>query len=156
MPGDYLASILLGALAAILGLQAYHQYRRAVIASRWPTVPGRVTSAELLEGPVLGRVRRTTSHRAAVSYVYEVAGKQWTSSRVFFGDEAFIAGRGPERRADRYETGGAVQVYYNPEDPSQAVLEPRAAWRDSARRALTWAGLAALSVVVVYLTGARR
>lgn len=156
MPGDYLASVLLGALAIMLGAEAYQQYRRAARAERWPTVGGRVTSAELVEGPMLGRIARRTSHRAAIAYAYDVAGRTWSGTRVFFGDNAFVTGEAPYQRVEQYEPGSSVQVYYNPEDPSDAVLEPRAAWRVSARRAMTWGAIAVLSAIVVHFAGRSR
>lgn len=156
MPGDYLAAALLGVLALILGFEAFQQYRRGVQAARWPTVSGRVTNAELEEGPMMGRFVRTVSHRAAITYLYQVAGRAWTSHRVFFGDEAFATGDAARDRVRRYEPDTTVQVFYDPNDPAQAVLEPRAAWQHSARRALIWGGLTVLAVILVYLTGRRR
>lgn len=156
MAGDYLATLLLGALALILGAEAYRLYRRGLQAARWPTASGRITGAELEEGPMMGRFVRTVSHRAAITYAYQVGGREWRSKRVFFGDEAFATGTAARDRVRKYEPESTVQVYYDPDDPSQAVLEPRAAWRRSARRALTWGALTVVSLVVVYLAGSRR
>ena len=156
MSGDFLAVFFLAGVVVILGWEAFSQFRLARKASSWPTVPGRIVSAELEDGPMMGRFIRVASHRAVVHYTYEVAGREWTSQRVFFGDRAFDKGDGARDRVRRYEPDSVVQVSYDPDDPSSAVLEPRAAWSQSATRALTWVVLMILTTAAIFITGRGR
>ena len=139
-----LVAILIGvSLLAVAVVQA----RRAVRLARWPYVQGRVVSAALEDGPPRGRPIPVASHRAAVTYAYEVAGKEWQSHRVFIGDEQFQTGDDARDRVRRYEPGTLVQVYYDPENPASAVLEPYAASLDTAK----WVVLAVLSAGLVFV-----
>ncbi|MFN2570034.1 MAG: DUF3592 domain-containing protein [Gemmatimonadales bacterium] len=152
MPGDFLAVFVLGGLPVLLGAEAFRQWRLARTAASWPRVPGRIVSAELEEATFRGRAARAASHRAAITYTYAVAGQEWTSRRVSFGD-AFEKGDRARDRLQKYEPNSAVDVFYDPGDPSNAVLEPRAAWSKAATRALVWAGLAVLALAAILISG---
>jgi hypothetical protein len=139
-----LVAILIGVgLLAVALVQA----RQTIRVARWPTVTGRVVSAALEDGPPRGRPIPVASHRAVVSYAYEVAGKEWVAHRVFVGDEQFRPGDEARDRVRKYEPGSVVQVYYDPRDPSNAVLEPYAVWSETAR----WIVLAVASIGVVFV-----
>src|SRR2546429_5127182 len=139
-----LVAILIGVALLIVAIV---QARRAVRLARWPTVTGRIVNAAVEDGPPRGRPIPVASHRAVVTYVYEVEGKEWESHRVFMGDEQFRTGDDARDRVRRYEPGTPVQVYYDPQNPSSAVLEPYAAWFETAK----WIVLAVLSVGVVFV-----
>ena len=139
-------TIVAGVVGVLLVGMALFQARQALRAARWPTVQGRVLSAELEDGPSMGRFIPVASYRAVVTYAYEVAGQEFTSKRVFFGDEVPQTGDGARDRVRTYSSGTVVQVWYDPRNPSSAVLEPYAAWTQTT----TWLVLAALSVGAVF------
>ena|SRR6267378_1977460 len=137
--------IVAGLIALGLVVAALVQARRGVRAWRWPTVPGRIVSATLEDGPPIGRPIPVASHRAIVTYSYEVAGEEQVSHRVFFDDQLFRTGDDARDRVRKYEPGSVVQVFYDPQSPSNAVLEPYA----YAFEAVKWIALAAASVGAV-------
>jgi len=137
--------IAVGVVGLGLMAAALVQFRRAMRASRWPTVPGRIVSARLEDGPLMGRPIPVASHRAIVTYSYEVAGAERVSNRVFFDDQLFRTGDDARDRVRKYEPGSAVQVYYDPQNPSNAVLEPYTGSFDTAK----WIALAAASAGAV-------
>ncbi len=61
-----------------------------------------------------------------MSYSYEVGGTVFNGDRIHYGhdsiDNTYLEGAA-EKRLEPYRIGGAVTVHYNPNDPSQAVLE---------------------------------
>jgi hypothetical protein len=69
--------------------------------------------------------RRTNNGRHAqypvVVYSYQAGGRSYQGNRIAPGPE--VGGTGAPKRAAGYETGSQVTVYYNPNDPSDAVLE---------------------------------
>jgi hypothetical protein len=99
----------------------------------------------LEDGPSIGRFIPVASHRAIVTYSYEVAGKERVSHRVFFDDDQFRTGDDARDRVRKYEPGSVVQVFYDPQDPSNAVLEPSAGWSETGK----WIALALASVGAV-------
>ena len=154
MSGQFVAAFV-GVLALIFGFDAFRQFRIATKASSWPRVQGRILSATLEVGPSMGRSIPVATHRAAIKYTYEVGGREWTSQRVFFGDELFEKGDGARDRVRRYEPDSSIDVFYSPDDPAQAVLEPAAAWQRAATRAAASVSLILLSIAAVFLASRR-
>jgi hypothetical protein len=102
--------------------------REALRSARWPKIRGRVTASEFKGGPLAGRYIRTTTGRGEISYQYELNGRELTGNRVFVGDEEFGSAYEAQRRTRHYYTGVAVDVYYDPADPSRSVLETGLTW----------------------------
>jgi hypothetical protein len=103
----------------------------------WPTTRGEVLTSEVqsrLEtsdsssGSGSRRRRKTTTttvYWAEMKYSYVVEGVSFEGARVDYGMESRSSKR---TRADEivalYPVGEEVLVYYDPSDPSEAVLEP--------------------------------
>jgi len=154
MYGEFAAAFL-GVLALILGFDAFRQWRLATKASSWPTVRGRIVSAELEDGPAMGRIIPVATHRAIIKYSYDLGDREWTSQRVYFGDDVFEKGDTARDLVRAYERDRLVQVYYNPDDPRQTVLEPRTGWKQTVLRGAGALGLALLSIAAVWFASER-
>jgi hypothetical protein len=87
----------------------------------WPIVPGVVLDSQVNsytddEG--------TRMYGVAITYRYEVDGYEFSGNRRTFGEfNSNNRGRA-ERIVAQYLPGSDVQVYYDPDDPTKAVLEP--------------------------------
>jgi hypothetical protein len=112
--------------------------RETAAMKRWPVASGRVLSSKVEEyhdsvggGDYSGRSVRMTLYRAVVLYEYEIAGKRFRSDRI---TQSPGLNRGvpdfAQRIVQRYPSGSAVEVRYNPKRPEESVLEPRlpASW----------------------------
>jgi hypothetical protein len=102
-------------LAAGCAQGIFHWLRKARTMSRWPTVAGRISSTwSVLDGE---RMR----------YDYEVAGRHYVGRRISWrvGGGTSTAEPTPQELAEKYPPGSNVAVYYDPQHPSTAVLEPR-------------------------------
>jgi len=90
----------------------------AAAVTKWPTTTGTVLMSTL-------ESRRTNNGRHAqypvVLYSYQASGRTYQGNRIAPGPE--VGGTGAPKRLAGYETGSQVTVYYNPNDPSDAVLE---------------------------------
>ncbi|MBI5366987.1 MAG: DUF3592 domain-containing protein [Planctomycetes bacterium] len=124
--------LLAGLMMGGVGLVTWAQISAS---SGWPTVPGRVLASQVRKSVShftdrdarTGRTqhRSTTHYRAEISYEYVVASKEYRSDRYARdSSNSFGASDDAERLAARYPPGTAVQVRYDPDDPSQAVLTP--------------------------------
>lgn len=101
--------------------------RKAGQAQAWPAVQGRILSAHVLERKSEDSEGNVSwSYQPVVEYEYVVMGSPYRSSRLAFG----ATGSGNRAQADqvaaRYVPGMACTVYYNPQKPSDAVLERQA------------------------------
>ena len=87
---------------------------QALASPAWPTVEGTVTNSKVR--------RRPGKRRLRLRYEYDVKDQTYESHKIAFMGRVF-SGTATERRK-RYPSGAKVTVYYNPDDPSVAVLEP--------------------------------
>jgi hypothetical protein len=112
-----------GVFAGILILATVVKLREVWHARHWLTASGRVISSkvESRRRTGVGDTAATLGNFAAVSYEYKVGGRHYTGKRISIGEQA--ADVGVEIVLDRYPKGAAVDVFYNPANPQQAVLE---------------------------------
>lgn len=123
LPGFFMRRIfpliflVVGLVITKIGVE---QFILAGESLEWPEVPGVITDARV--------VRDTSSdgevYSAQIEYRYHVEGKEYQSERRSFA-EYRSSNRGThEAIATRYPRGEMVRVFYNPDSPDQAVLEP--------------------------------
>lgn len=95
-------------------------------ASSFPTVDGTITESKIVED----RDADGTTYTARLRYTYQVAGREYTADRDRY--YTVSAGRGAAQRiVEAHPVGNKVTVYYNPADPSDALLRPGIAAGDS-------------------------
>lgn len=88
----------------------------------WSSTMGTVLSSYLER-------RRSSDNRGStnypvVQYSYQVHGQMYEGSRIAPGME--VGGTGAGKVVDRYPAGAQVMVFYDPANPSDAVLEKKA------------------------------
>lgn len=114
-----MACLLPVAITLVVMQASLSGYRRA---AKWPMASGRITISEM-------RANRTESKIANakfdnipyVAYEFLVVGKTVTADRISFGNEAY--GENAAATLARYPVGSTQFVYYNPADPTEAVLD---------------------------------
>lgn len=115
-------------LAALLLLG----FQRAAARTRvWPTVAGQIASSGVHEFHDLEQNQQASRwqalYRPEVTYSYELAGVRYTGDKVNMGGTVSASTDALARRvAAKYPVGVAVEVHYNPANPADSVLEPRA------------------------------
>ncbi len=100
---------------------------RARRSMRWLSTTGRVSSATVDVRVDGGANGRSTLYCPMIAYEYQVEGRDYLQNRLLIGAPVSSNFRSRAQKwVDRYPEGSAVTVYYNPADPSEAVLERRA------------------------------
>jgi hypothetical protein len=108
-------------LAIVFIAMGLMRFREGDRARGWITVGGRVVSSHVNEYTAKDGTRH---FRPMVIYAYSVDAARFMSSRIGFSPVDSTNRADAEQAAGRYPVGKAVQVYYNPGDPQQTVLEP--------------------------------
>ena len=117
---------------AVLAL-AVSSLREAAAMKRWPVAKGRVLSSKVEEyrtdagsGNFGGPRARLTLYRPVVVYEYEVDGQRFRGDRIAQspGMNKGVADFA-QKIVQRYASGNAVDVRFNPKRPGESVLEPR-------------------------------
>jgi hypothetical protein len=108
-------------LNAIFGVIIFFTQRKMKEVSQWPSTLG-VVDASYLE-------RRSSSEGGStnypvVQYSYQIAGQRYQSTKLAPGME--VGGTGAGKVVERYPAGAQVMVFYNPQNPAEAVLERKA------------------------------
>ena len=105
--------------AIFLGI-IFFMRRRMATVSQWSSTMGTVNTSYL--------ERRHSSDGSTdypvVQYSYQVSGQRYQSTKLAPGPE--VAGTGAGKVIARYPAGAQVMVFYNPQNPAEAVLERKA------------------------------
>lgn len=96
--------------------------RKMNAVQSWSTTMGTVTSSYL--------ERRRSSNNSGstnypiVHYSYQVGGQSYQNTKIAPGMQ--VGGTGAGKVVERYPAGAQVMVFYDPQNPSDAVLERKA------------------------------
>lgn len=144
--------VIFGALMiGVLIVATLVKYLEVSKAQRWEQAPGRVLTSQARARKVRtvesrtgaeGGADRDVRNFAEVTYEYRVAGKTYRGKRISIGED--LGDMAVEQRLARYPVGASVTVYYDPQQPDQAVLERNAP-------AVVWRTLAILIAVCIAL-----
>jgi hypothetical protein len=121
--------LLLAAVGIFLIIYSRRSSKKADASLSWPATPGTVTFAEVKRGTNRDDDgNESYVYYPSVQYTYQVQGQSFTGRNIAFGGK--LASNDPaqaEKELARYPLNGQVPVYYNPDNPSEAVLERKAA-----------------------------
>lgn len=92
----------------------------AMTSTGWATVPGVVTSSEV----VVNRSSDGTTFSASVVYEFDLEGTTYIGGRVDTSDMSTSNRARSERIVAKYPAGQEVTVYCHPRDPERSLLEP--------------------------------
>ncbi len=112
--------LIAGTLSVVSGLVALVSGLRS---RRWPCITGVVTISKAVS--VRTKQNREPKWAPQIRYQYTVNKTKLTGTSIRFGMEGLSAGRKfAATYIDRYPVGKVVQVFYEPDRPENAVLEP--------------------------------
>jgi hypothetical protein len=120
-------------LVAAFSVVSFARGRRLASASaRWPTVSGTITTSSVIEEEIeddshndKSIIRRTRRYQVDLRYAYQVGKRDFVGTTGNWGwTPIFGLREQAETLAGKYRQGEPVTVYYDPAQPSPAVLEP--------------------------------
>jgi hypothetical protein len=124
---------ILALLGAVFSVVAFVRGRRLASASmRWPTVAGIITTSGVIEEAIEDKsnddksfIRKIYRYQVDLRYAYQVGKRDFVGTTANWAGTAIYGLRElPEKAAGHYRPGQPVTVYYDPEQPGNAVLEP--------------------------------
>jgi hypothetical protein len=123
----------LAILGAVLAVVSFVRGRRLASASaRWPTASGMITASGVIEEAIEDKsnddkatIRMTRRYQVDLRYAYQVGKRDFVGTAANWGWTAIYGLRElAEKAASQYSQGQHVTVYYDPDQPGNAVLEP--------------------------------
>jgi len=131
--GAFLPGMGFFALAGVMLLALLRAARRqAAAASKWPVTTGRIVSSTVehyrtrVGGARSGTL--TTFYEPVVEYSYRVNGREYHSSQLSFGGRVAGSEQLAQAKAAQYPAGTEVSVHYDPDNPTNAVLDLKIAY----------------------------
>ena len=118
---------LAGILFILIGINTIYQTYKS---SSWPSVQGQIISSEIKShsstytDTTTNRTKNETVYDAQINYRYVVNGITYNNGDVRIGGTVRTNMKmWTTKLLDKYPRGKVVNVYYNPENPFQSVLE---------------------------------
>lgn len=134
----------------LLGVVAVVDYARRLYLGRasrnWISTSGKVVRSR----PVRVRRRYGGYTIANLAYEYSVHNVVYTGKAIGFREPLDSAAEDGDRLADRYPKGKAIRVWYDPERPTRAVLQPGTS-RQSISVLLGWVVFTLFWAIFLYL-----
>lgn len=127
-PDNVKATLAFGGFGTLVALFALAMHRMAAKQRAWPVVNGKIVQSEVEQFE--GRTdsgNRQTMYRSRISWSYRYnnidyrGGNQTSGSQVTSNMQGFA-----KRAAAKFPLGKTVKVYVNPDNPSEATLNPSA------------------------------
>lgn len=91
----------------------------AEAAVHWPKTEAVITRSKVKKKP-----GSNAGYRFAVGYRYEVGDRSYKNDKIAIGGEVTSGRTRAEKYQAQYPEGSSHEVVYNPQDPSEAYLEP--------------------------------
>ena len=128
--GNAAASVAFGAFGTAIALFALVLHRQASLAMKWPVVSGTIKLSDIeqyraarMDGGSGGQIM----YQRKVSYTYTYNDISYTSAHARLASSVASTSSWLVRKSTTdYQNGATVKVWVNPDNPSQATLEPRA------------------------------
>lgn len=120
-----LVGLLFIAIGLFLVFRARSIGREFKSSGNWQSAPGRIESSEVVthEQPREAGEKQQFRYIPTVTYSYAVAGAPFQAKRIGFNTSTLIHQNAAVEKLQPYAVGASVNVYYDPQNPSLAVLE---------------------------------
>jgi hypothetical protein len=109
-----------GAFGVILFGYGLYLHYKSLRSMSWPVVEGQIVDSKVVTLP-----NDPSGAKISVTFGYEVGGVPYKSNQFRFGAVGQATSiEAAKRVVGKYPTGATVPVSYDPNDPTDAVLEP--------------------------------
>ncbi len=117
--------LMFGGIGVWFILRYQKNKQKAEQSVNWPKTMGTVIESRIAKHESEDEDGISTyTYSPVVRFEYQVAGVDYVSNRIGIGSAVAISNRKKvEERIAQYPSGKAVAVFYNPQNPSEAVLE---------------------------------
>jgi hypothetical protein len=127
MEAKWIVVFLISPFIGLLTLATVVKFLEVRRTNAWVLTRGRIVRSQAVQREVsklVGRAMRPEIRNfASVAYEFDVGGRNVTGRRVSIGED--LGNFRVEETLARYPVGKRVEVYYDPANPAQAVLERR-------------------------------
>lgn len=128
---DFNELLIVVAFTGLIGIAAFIysclMIKRHKEARSWKRAEGTILSSEVdikLDMNHSDRNYKSKCYKPSITYDFYVNNKRYISSRIYWGDIVYKGWRSSANKVvNKYQVGSKQTVFYNPKNPSQAVLD---------------------------------
>ena len=118
-------------IGAGMSIFGYGLFAEAKASSKWPTVVGTITNSIVdRHSDMTSESRNKFKYSPKVVYAYEVNSVAYESDRLEFVNTTSKNPNDIREIVAKYRIGDAVNVYFDPYEPSSAVLLAGTSWKN--------------------------
>ena len=105
-------------------IKRIREWNLSMDSRNWPPVAGEVIASWVSEEKAQNEFEEDTYYYVPhVVYEYSASGQEYKADKIAVGSPSFDTWREARDVVDRYKTRTKVSVFYDPNNPSQSVLE---------------------------------
>lgn len=116
-------ALLFGLFGVKIFLSYQHTKQKLADSQFWPEGEAKVVAAEVERIVRRDEESSTTTFLPLVAYTYNVEGLEYHGDQIGFGKFEFSSAKKANAIVNHYPVGESVNVFFNPLDPQEAVLE---------------------------------
>jgi len=126
-----IAAFIAGVILVVTGYFVAFHFGKPILdnaktSTQWPSVEGVIESSQIKRS----KKDNKTMYSAEVIYRYNVDGAELKNETVSFGGDFSSSSKSMVADViDKYAVASTVPVFYEPENPSNSVLEPGVTWK---------------------------
>jgi hypothetical protein len=123
---DGFFALVFGGIGLYLLARFLKAYRKADASQSWPSTTGHIEVSRVQFKDSHGaEINTYTSYLPVVEYTYAVMGTQYRGKRIGFSMDITVTRSQAVKVIARYPAGTEAAVYYDPQNPGEAVLEQK-------------------------------
>jgi hypothetical protein len=120
----FIFSFALMVIGLGVALYSYKQMSLGKGSLTWPAVPAKIVSSDVKTTQREAEKKRVyTAYTADITFHYSVNGKEFNSNLAMVDQPPKTFGPDARALVQKYPVGSTAVAHYNPQNPSQAVLE---------------------------------
>ena len=116
-------TVAFGGIGLLMLLTYFRAYLQTNYSQRWPNVDGEIVTSEVLhQTSSSSHGVSSTTFEPHVEFTYSVNGQAYQGKHIGFG-LTISSSTDARNVVHRYPVGATRKVFYNPHNPTEAVLE---------------------------------
>src|SRR5215469_13885011 len=121
MPILILFALAWSSVCMAINCSIWHDYYKQFESRNFPSVTGTITLSKLESHT---SKKGGTYYEAVINYQYKVGDQAFRGDKLVFGEYESAHLPNDATTVNSHPVGSAVQVYYNPNNPDEALLYP--------------------------------
>lgn len=145
----FIVTLIIGLILLIESLSR----KKAIVSQNWPSVTGKISLSEVRQSASTDDSGESNyAYYPNIEYTYTALGKDYTARQISTGGvKGTVHPFDAQNIVDQFPVNALVQVYYNPQNPAEAVLEQEVSPGLKTIRVLGIVLLAVSAVIAVLL-----